>query len=461
MINPQAWVVAGVCAGLGFIAVLLVRARAPFPSLALPAVWLIAMLAFSLTMPTEPMPYFHAGGALGWGVLTASGLWLMGAFLCIRLHQSLGAIPPLLSPILALALVPNDLQDAVWGIGIASVLVWLLLGRAWHESEPIALSALALSWASALSLASGAPRWLAICMSGAGMLTMAVVGWRARLGLVSWWLAYALLFAGFAGVAVGYRLSGSEGPWLALVLVTLVSATIARGLSQSEEWGRYSMLVWVALLMAGFGAMKGYGMALCALMVSLHAMVMGHGSLVQTAPSERALYQTGALLMTAMVGFRLFTLTHPLRTPRADLYQPFALFGFLLALVGLGVLALWWSRRQEEAPLWRTLVAGFWSAVAPLALVALMTERAGAGWSVGGLGAAIGAYLYGSPLQRWVYPLLMAGVAVLLPLSEQVAPFAESDRATRLTIGAVLTGLILLTALVSLWLERRERKASV
>lgn len=127
--------------------------------------------------------------------------------------------------------------------------------------------------------------------------------------------------------------------------------------------------------------------------------------------------------------------------------------------MGLGVLALWWSRQDEEAPLWRTLVAGFWSTVAPLALVALMTERAGAGWSVGGLGAAIGAYLYGSPLHRWVFPLLMAGVVVLLPLSELVAPFAESDCATRLTIGAVLAGSILLTALVSLWLERRERKA--
>lgn len=103
--------------------------------------------------------------------------------------------------------------------------------------------------------------------------------------------------------------------------------------------------------MAVFGAMKGYGMALCALMASLYAMVRGHGSLVQIAPSERALYQTAALLMTAMVGFRLFTLAYPLRTPRADLYQPFALFGFLLALAGLGVLVLWWSRREEEAPL--------------------------------------------------------------------------------------------------------------
>lgn len=69
--------------------------------------------------------------------------------------------------------------------------------------------------------------------------------------------------------------------------------------------------------------------------------------------------------------------------------------------------------------------------MAPLALVALMTERAGAGWSVGGLGAAIGGYLYSSLFQRWVFPLLMAGVVVLLPLSELVAPFAESNCATR------------------------------
>lgn len=76
MVNPQAWVAVGMCTGLGFPAILHDRARALFPSLALPAVWLIAILAFSLTMPTEPMPYFHARGALGWGVLTNSGLWL-------------------------------------------------------------------------------------------------------------------------------------------------------------------------------------------------------------------------------------------------------------------------------------------------------------------------------------------------------------------------------------------------
>lgn len=110
----------------------------------------------------------------------------MGAFLSVRLHQSLGAILPLLSPMLALALVPEDLQEAVWGIGIASVLVWLMLGRAWHGSEPIALSVLALSWASALLLAAGTPRWLAICMAGVGILTMAVVGvaGASRIGVV-------------------------------------------------------------------------------------------------------------------------------------------------------------------------------------------------------------------------------------------------------------------------------------
>lgn len=459
MIDALDWAVAGVCFGLGFVAVLMARIREGFPFFALSGVWLLALLAFGLTVPSEPLPYFQAGGALGWGVLVAAGLWLMGAFLGMRWHQAWGAILPLWAPILGLALLPNDFVYAVWGIGIATALFWILLGRAWHESETIALGVLSLSWASVLAFKADTPRWLAVCMAGCAILTLLVVAWRGRKGLVSWWLPYALLFAGFTATAVGYRLSGSESPWLELVLITLVGATLARGFASSEEWGRYSVLVWVAVLLASFGVMKGYGMALSALMVSLYALVMAQGSLMRTEPQERALYTAGAFLLTMMVGLRLFVLTYPLRPPRADLYQPFTLFGFLLALVGLGVLALWWSQRREESPLWRTLTAGFWSAGAPLALVALMTERAGAGWTAGALGAALSAYLYGNPLQRWVYPLAMAGLVVLLPLAQVAAPLAESPRATRITAGAILAGLILLTALVSAWLSRKEATA--
>ncbi len=456
MVSALAWAVAAVCFALGFVALLMARGRAQFPSFALPLVWLVAVVAFALTTPTEPVPYFHAGGALGWGILTATGLWLVGALLSTRMHLVwLGASVPLLAPVLALVLVPEEFVSAVWGIGIATALAWLVLGRAWHEIESVVLGVLSLSWTTALAGYAEAPRWFGVCLSGAVIVALAFLGWRARKGLASWWLAHGLVFGGFTVVAVGYRHAGSEAPWLMMVLLALVAVTLARGISASEEWARYGALVWVALLLSVFGLMRGYGIALTGLMVCLYALVMGQGSLVQTEPRERALYTVGALLLAFVGAFRLFVVSYPLRAPRADLYLPFALFGFLLALVGLGVLALWWSRNREEAPLWRTALASFWAVVAPLGVVALFSERGGAGWLAGALGASLATYLYGNPLQRWLYPLAVAGVVVLLPLTEVAVTLVEAPRTTRIALGIGLGVAVLLTGIVSALSERR------
>jgi hypothetical protein len=98
------WSIGGLCFGVGLAAALMARARAPmFPSFALPLVWLLALVAFSLTLPSAPAPYFREGGVLGWGVLTATGLWLMGAFVGSRLGwEWLGALLPMSAPVLAL-----------------------------------------------------------------------------------------------------------------------------------------------------------------------------------------------------------------------------------------------------------------------------------------------------------------------------------------------------------------------
>jgi hypothetical protein len=87
--------------------------------------------------------------------------------------------------------------------------------------------------------------------------------------------------------------------------------------------------------------------------------VMSHREFTATTDHENALYTAGALLLTSVLGFRLFTLTYPLQVPRADLYLYFMLLAFLIALVGLGALGLWWSQRGEQSPLWRSLLRGF------------------------------------------------------------------------------------------------------
>ncbi len=453
-----AWSVGGVCFGLGLAAALMARARvATFPTFALPLVWLLALTAFGLTLPAEPAPYFQAGGALGWGVLTASGLWLMGAFVGSRLHYEwLGALLPLAAPALALMLVRDNLLPALWGVGIATGLMWVLLRGAWDLLEGVALSVLALSWTTGLAVYAGAPRWFGVCLAGAGVAAFGIATLLAQAGRTGWRVSYILLFGGFALTAVGYRLAGSDAPWLELVLLTLVAATLARGLSGSEVWSRYALLVWVGLLTAAFATMRGFGLAVCALMTALHALVMGRSASTRVAAHENALYTAGALLLVSVLGFRLFTLSYPLRAPRADLYLYFTLAAFLIALIGLGALALWWSSRGERSLLWRSMLAGFWATAAPLALTAIFTERAAAGWTAGALGAALSAYLYGNRLFHWLAPLSLLGLIILLPLGSIVATLADSPRTTRIGVAVGLTVALAITAAAIAWLDRRS-----
>jgi hypothetical protein len=444
------WSIGGLCFGVGLAAALMARARAPmFPSFALPLVWLLALVAFSLTLPSEPAPYFREGGVLGWGVLTATGLWLMGAFVGSRLGwEWLGALLPTSAPVLALALARNDLLPALWGVGIATGLMWTLLGRAWASVAGVALSVLALSWTTGLAPIAGAPLWFGVCVAGAGLTAFGLATVLARAGRTGWRYSYILLFGGFTLTAVGYRLAGSDAPWLQLTLMTLVAATLARGLAGSELWSRYALMVWVGLLASAFATMRGYGVAVCALIASLHALVMSHREFTATTDHENALYTAGALLLTSVLGFRLFTLSYPLQVPRADLYLYFTLLAFLIALVGLGALGLWWSQRGEGSPLWRSVLAGFWAIAAPLALTAVFTERAAAGWSVGALSAALSAYLYGNRLFGWLAPLAMLGLIIVLPLGNLAATVADMPRTVRLGVAIGLAVAAALTALV-------------
>ncbi len=456
-----AWGVAGLSFAGGFIAALMARRHVGLPTFALPAVWPLSVLAFGLTLPTQPAPTFQPGSALGWGVLLTLGLWLMGAFAAVRANLDwLGATLPFVAPVLALTFAPGDPLPALWGVIITTVLVWCLLGRIWQAMTGVALSVLALALATGLAYYADAPRWYGICVAGAGVAALWVMAWLARRQAVSWWLAHALLFGAFTLTALGYHLSGVEGRWLHLVLIVLIATTLARGLAGADEWTRYALLIWVALFASVFALQKGFGLAIAGLMVSLYAMVMAQARTVQTEPLERALYTVGAVLMVFLSAFRLFVLSYPLRPPRADLYTHYALVGFLLALVGLGALALW-QRRGGEVTLWRGLIAGFWAAGLPLVMGALFGERAVAGWLAGALAAGLSAYLYSAPseevpsLTRWLYPLAFAGVATALPLTALVAPYADLPRWTRLYLVLGTGALLALSLLLTFWLERR------
>ncbi len=459
-----AWSVAAVGFAGGFVAALMARRQAGVPAFALPTLWLLSVLAFGLTLPTEPPPTFQPGGMLGWGILLTSGLWLISAFVATcKGWDWLGAALPLIAPVLALTFARGYSLPALWGISIATVLAWCLLRGVWGVVGSVALSVLSLTLMTGLALYAGAPRWYGVCVAGGAVVALWLIAWRSRQAPLGWWWAHVLTFGAFTLTALGYHLSGVEGRWLYLVLLALIAVTLARGLGGVGEWSRYALLVWVALFAGVFALQRGFGLASCALMVSLYAMVMAHERRVQTEPSERELYRVGAVLLTFLSAFRLFVLSYPLRPPRADLYTHYALVGFLLALVGLGVLALWWQR-GERAPLMRVLMAGFWAAGLPLLLGALFGERATAGWLAGALAAALSAYLYSPdqpdspPLTEWLYPLAFAGAAIALPLTELVVPYADLTRQTRMYIVTGAGGLLALSLLIAFLLERRVQR---
>ncbi len=94
------------------------------------------------------------------------------------------------------------------------------------------------------------------------------------------------------------------------------------------------------------------------------------------------------------------------------------------------------------------MLAGFWAIAAPLALTAVFTERAAAGWSVGALSAALSAYLYGNRLFGWLAPLAMLGLIIVLPLGNLAATVADMPRTVRLGVAIGLAVAAALTALV-------------
>ncbi len=452
-----AWAISALCFGAGLVVVLMARSRATFPAFALPLIWLLAIGMFGLTLPADPMPYFQPGGALGWGVLTSAGMGLLGAYLSLRERWgTLGASLPLLAPILALTLKGEGLLYALWGISIATVLLWLILGRSWAGVETSALSTLALSWTIALSGYAGMPRWYGVCVAGVGIGVLLLTALLGTGRTLKWGWAILLLFGGFTVVAVGYRLSGSDAPWLNLVLMTLVAVALAKLFSGWQEGSRYAVLVWVALMMGVFFTLRGFGLAVSALMVSLYALTLAQTERVESDSNERALATAGAFLLTMLLGFRLFVVSYPLGVPRADLYAHPALVGFLLAIIGLGALALWWRRERTEAPLWRTVVGGLLASVAPLVMTLLFTERGGAGWLAGALGAGVSAYLYHANIQRWLYPLALGSMASALTLTPVVGQMGGLEREVKLGIAGAVAGVLLLLVIVDALLSRRR-----
>ncbi|MFQ3610594.1 MAG: hypothetical protein SNJ72_03770 [Fimbriimonadales bacterium] len=440
-----AWAVSALCFGAGLVAVLMARTRTSFPSFALPLVWLLALVLFGLTLPGDPTPYFRPGGALGWGILTTTGLGLVGAYLSLqRRWHSVGASLLLLAPILALSLQPEGIPYALWGVGIALSVLWLILGHVWRGLEAGALSTLALSWTIALSGYAGMPRWYTVCVAGVGIGILWLVAFLARTRPLSWGWGVILLFAGFTVVAVGYRLSGSNEPWLTLVLMTLVAVALAKLFSGWGEGARYALLIWIALMMGVFTTLRGFGMGVSALMVSLYALVIAQSEQVESDSTERTLATAGAFLLTMVLGFRLFVVSYPLGIPRADLYAHPALVGFLLALVGLGALAHWWSQNGTESPWGQGVFSGILAGVAPLLMTLLFTERAGSGWLAGALGGGLSAYLYHSNLQRWLFPLAMTSMVSGLALTPLVGELGMLERSTKLLIvGSVLAVVLL------------------
>ena len=441
------WIVSVISAGTGLFAVGLAwKRQSPITSM-LFTVWLIALLAFGLTLPTMPAPPFTAGGQLGLGILIGTGLWLLGAcFPFVALLLSLVA------PAAAFFLVPLGPLPILYGLLISAALVWFCLGPQWHALPALALTQFAFCAALGLVYETTAPTGMLPETWRFGPLWIALAGAIAfAIGTVLRpqnlpWLGRHLITSGIllAGAVAVSLLSGFKDFW-SLTLAALVSSTLV-GLVPSAGW---ALLVWIGLFGLVFSTEQGYATALIALVVSLYTVVMDDPADLSER-GDAAL--SGATLLTLTALFRLFVEHYPLRDPRADLYTHYTLIGFLLAVVGLVNLLQWW--KGEAAPgLVRTLLVGFWAAGAPIALAAIWGTRAAAGWMGGSLALALVAFLLPKGLTG-ILPLVFCGMATALPLVILAEPLSDAPRADRIAVLLVVGGSLALSLLLDFIIRR-------
>jgi hypothetical protein len=439
--------------GIGLLAVGLAwKRQSPITSM-LFSVWLIALLAFGLTLPAMPAPPFTAGGQLGLGILIGTGLWLLGA--CF---PSVALLLSLFAPAAAFFLVPLGPLPILYGLMISAALVWFCLGPQWRALPALALTQFAFCAALGLVYETTAPTgmlpetwrlgplWIAL----AGVLAFAVRTVLRPQNLP--WLGRHLITSGFllGGAVAVSLLSGFKDFWT-LTLAALVSSTLV-GLVPSAGW---ALLVWVGLFGLVFSTEQGYGTALIALVVSLYTVVMEDPSDLSER-GDAAL--SGATLLTLTALFRLFVEHYPLRDPRADLYTHYTLIGFLLAVVGL-VNLLQWLQAEAAPGLVRTLLVGFWAAGAPIALAAIWGTRAAAGWMGGSLALALVAFLLPKVLTG-ILPLVFCGMATALPLVILAEPLSDAPRADRIAVLLVVGGSLALSLLLDFIIRRVTAKRS-
>lgn len=478
------WVVAGVVALGGLIAVVASwQRKQPFVA-SLLVIWLLALLGFGVTLFSAPSPTFRAGGFLGWGLMLSTGLWLIG-FVGGGVGWSPGitALFPLLAPLLVFIFVPSRPFPALFGVMIGTALVWCCLGRYGFPFAALALTVFAFCVAIGLSFEAVPPHEVLPEAWRFTPVWLTIGGWLALLGITEWhriteervagrW-AYSLTFGGqlLGAIAAHYR-SGAVN-LVQLLLFVLIAITLANLLVSEGSWlaFRSHLLLWVGVFAVVFAyqreniALAEYSLALVALMVSLYALVMAQQQAVEIGEWNRSSYTAGASLLTLFASFRLFIETYPLRTPRADLYTHYSLMGFLLAIPVLAMLAHWWrggEEAMEEVGIFRLLLVGFWAAAAPVALAALFGVRAAAGWLGGGFAALLSLLTFlqppaTAPLLALLPPLFF-GVAAALPLTALVEPFADLPRLSRVWILLAILGGVLLSLIAETLVGRRRRE---
>lgn len=441
MMSALAWVIIGLCYAGALAVASRERARAGGAML---LIWVLILAAFGITLFSEPEPFFQSGSQFGWGLLLGTGLWLIGRYFASQSNtlSPLGALCPLAAPALVLALSPGDPFPALWGVLISIAICWSLLKEDWQETLPLAVSAGALCAAMGLAYHTALPadvskimwRWGAPAFALSGWLAYALLQWSSKSAEgYAWRLAHpvtlGLLTAGalylqmFAGVSFAL--------WLALIWVA--GATLIAGFSagQGALHPRVSLLVAVGVYAGVFALGMGYGLALASLAMGLYALAMVRSS---AQDHVKEAYAAGATLLMLASLFRLYTVTYPLRAPRADLYTHYVLLSFIGALVVLAILAQWLRSESDKKPrLYPTLTAGFWSAVAPVALSAIFGVRAGAGWLGGALAATVTAYLFSGSSSMWrlLAPLAFCGFAAAIPFTSLVEAYADLPRLTR------------------------------
>ncbi|NUL83411.1 MAG: hypothetical protein HUU60_11935 [Armatimonadetes bacterium] len=404
----------------------------------------LAVLLVSLL--NEPAPWFAEGSRFGFGFALTMAFW----FASLIAPASFAMVAALPAPWLALVLAPDQPTPVLLGCMAAAAAGWVVT----NQSKGAAAMAV-IAFAAALDLIRRwqtpegylnqawvwAPAWLAVGAAVAVVLAQGAS--RNKLSPPPWPILLALCGIGLAvGCGLAFWQSGLQfGPRVWIVCVVSAGLVVFSRQNVTGPVSNAALFLWVGAVALLFAIGQALAVSLGALFVAGIWASLAPSDAKKPSP-EVDLLAAGAAIFALVALFRIYVETFPLPSPRADVYQPYALIALIL---GAGLpLALAQSARSH----WLSrAAAGLIAALLPLTVAAGFGLSPAAGYLAGGV-ACVAVVALWSERQTLISTssYVLTGTVSAIAFAAKVEAYSDASRSVRgyLLAGAAVLFLLLL-----------------